>query len=557
MIGKRMKHAQRYQEIISAFLRNGFGFLIKDLGLLERLPFQKKVISDKNSRNRTTGERLRLMLQELGPTFVKLGQMASTRRDILPEDIIFELEKLQDQVSPFSFQQVRQIIEEELGDDLENLYVEFDDKPLATASIGQVHMARLHTNERVAVKIQRPHIRPLVKTDLEILDDLARIMESRIERAKRYQLREIIEEFSKSLSLELDYQTEGRNSEKISRPSSEDETIKVPRVYWSHTTAKVLTMEYINGVKVNNLSRLEEEGYNRKVIAERIAHSMLHQILIEGFFHGDPHPGNIVILPGDRIVWMDFGMVGRLSANMQNQFALLALSMKSGSTNGIIKAISEMGVIPIETDMSALQVDIDELRDKYYDVPLSQISLGGAVTDLLSVAYKHQIMIPAELTMLAKALLTVEALVEMLDPDFSIMNAAEPFGKQLLKERYNPKKIAANAWEHLTEYTEILADLPKKLREVASTIQKGKMRLEITIPELNIFLNKMDRISNRLSFAIVVLAFSIIMVGLIIGSSISGQASLLWKLPVIEIGSCIALLMFLWLIFAIFKSGRF
>lgn len=557
MIGKRMKHAQRYQEIISAFLRNGFGFLVKDLGLLERLPFQKKVISDKNSRNRTTGERLRLMLQELGPTFVKLGQMASTRRDLLPEDIIFELEKLQDQVSPFSSQQVRQIIEEELGDDLENLYVEFDDKPIATASIGQVHIARLHTNERVAVKVQRPHIRPLVKTDLEILDDLARIMESRIERAKRYQLREIIEEFSKSLSLELDYQTEGRNSEKISRPSSEDETIKVPRVYWSHTTAKVLTMEYINGVKVNNLSRLEEEGYNRKVIAERIAHSMLHQILIEGFFHGDPHPGNIVILPGDRIVWMDFGMVGRLSANMQNQFALLALSMKSGSTNGIIKAISEMGVIPFDTNMSAFQVDIAELRERYYDVPLSQISLGGAVTDLLAVAYKHQIMIPAELTMLAKALLTVEALVEMLDPDFSIMNAAEPFGKQLLKERYNPKKIAANAWEHLTEYTEILADLPKKLREVASTIQKGKMRLEITIPELNIFLNKMDRISNRLSFSIVVLAFSIIMVGLIIGSSISGQASLLWKLPVIEIGSCIALLMFLWLIFAIFKSGRF
>lgn len=557
MIGKRMKHAQRYQEIISAFLRNGFGYLVKDLGLLERLPFQKKVISDKNSRNRTTGERLRLMLQELGPTFVKLGQMASTRRDILPEDIIFELEKLQDQVSPFSFQQVRQIIEEELGDDLENLFSEFDETPLATASIGQVHRARLHTNERVAVKVQRPHIRPLVKTDLEILDDLARIMESRIDRAKRFQLREIIEEFSKSLTLELDYQTEGRNSEKISRPSINDETIKVPRVYWSHTTAKVLTMEYISGVKVNNLSRLEAEGYDRKVIAERIAHSMLHQILIEGFFHGDPHPGNIIILPGDRIVWMDFGMVGRLSANMQNQFALLALSMKSGSTNGIIKAISEMGVIPFDTDMSALHVDIDELRDRYYDVPLSQISLGGAVSDLLTVAYKHQIMIPAELTMLAKALLTVEALVEMLDHEFSIMNAAEPFGKQLLKERYNPKKIAANAWEHLTEYTEILADLPKKLREVASTIQKGKMRLEITIPELNIFLKKMDRISNRLSFAIVVLAFSIIMVGLIIGSSISGQASLLWKLPVIEIGSCIALLMFLWLIFAIFKSGRF
>lgn len=556
-MGRRMKHAQRYQEIISALLRNGFGYLVKDIGLIELLPLPKKVISDKKARQKSTGERLRLMLQELGPAFVKLGQMASTRRDLLPDDITAELEKLQDQVSPFSFAQVRQIVEEELGDSLDKLFAEFSETPLATASIGQVHLARLHTKERVAVKVQRPHIKPVVETDLEILDDIARMMEQRLSWAKRYQIRDIIEEFSKSLRRELDYQEEGRSGDKIARQFQGNHAVRVPAVYWDCTTRKVLTMEYINGIKVSQIDRLDTEGYDRKVIAERTASSLLHQILMEGFFHGDPHPGNIVVLPGNTIAWMDFGMTGRLSPHMKSQFAALVLSMKSGSTQGIIKAISEMGVIPPEADMTALELDVEDLKEKYYDVPLSRISLGNAVNDLLAVAYAHRIQIPADLTILAKALLTMESLLEQLDPEFSIMNAAEPFGKQLLKERYHPKKLALDAWTQLSEYADILTDLPRKLREVTATIQSGKLRTEITIPELQNLLVKMDRISNRLSFAIVVLAFSIIMVGLIIGSSIAGQSSVIWNIPALEIGSVIAFLMFIWLLYSILKSGRF
>jgi ubiquinone biosynthesis protein len=558
MFGKRMKHAQRYQEMMNVLLRNGFGYIIKDLGISEFMPIPKKKLkTDADLNPRRIGGRIRTCLQELGPTFIKMGQIASTRRDLIPEYIIEELEKLQDRVPPFPFHQVRQIIEEELGETIEAIFDEFDETPLAAASIGQVHYARLKTKEEVAVKIQRPNIRHIIETDLEILEDLARLMELRIDWAKRYQIRDMIEEFAKSLRQELDYRVEGRNAEKIANQFTGNPTIRIPKIYWDYSTKNVLTMEYIKGIRVNDLEKMDEEGYDRKGIAERLAHSILHQILMEGFFHGDPHPGNVLVLPGEVIALMDFGMVGRLSHDMKYQFASLVISLKNGNTDGIIKVISRMGLIPEDADMALLRSDIDELKDKYYDVPLSQISLGEAVNELFTVAFHHHIRIPADLTILGKALLTVEGVVESLDPEFSIMSVAEPFGERLMKDRYHPKKLAENAWSHIVEYTEIISDLPKKLREITSIMQQGKLRIEITIPELQLLLNKLDRISNRLSFSIVLLSFSIIMVGLIIGSSIGRQSTLLWRIPAIELGFGVAAVMFLWILYSIFKSGRF
>lgn len=558
MLGKRMKHAQRYQEIINVLLRNGFGYIVKDLGISEIMSIpNKKLNTDTDLNQGRIGGRIRSCLQELGPTFIKMGQIASTRRDLIPEHIIKELEKLQDRVPPFPFDQVRQIIEEELGDTLETIFDEFYEKPLAAASIGQVHYARLHSKESVAVKIQRPNIRHVIETDLEILEDLARLMELRIDWAKRYQLRDMIEEFAKSLRQELDYRTEGRNAEKIANQFIGNSAIRIPKIYWDFSTKNVLTMEYIEGIRVNDLKKMDEKGYNRKVIAERLAHSIFHQILMEGFFHGDPHPGNVLVLPGEVIALMDFGMVGRLDHDMKFQFASLVISLKRGNTDAIIKAVSRMGLIPEDADMALLRQDIDDLRDKYYDVPLSQISLGEAVNDLFTVAFHHRIRIPADLTILGKALLTVEGVVESLDPEFSIMSVAEPFGERLMKDRYHPKKLAENAWSHIVEYSEIISDLPKKLREITSIMQQGKLRIEITIPELHLFLTKMDKISNRLSFSIVLLSFSIIMVGLIIGSSIGRQSTLLWRIPAIELGFGVAAVMFLWILFSIFRSGKF
>ncbi|WP_340372985.1 AarF/ABC1/UbiB kinase family protein [Peribacillus sp. FSL E2-0218] len=555
MFGKRLKHAHRYQEIINAFLKNGFGYFVYRLGLSESKA-ATNLQPDENLNLRSIGERLQTILQSLGPTFIKLGQIASTRRDFVPEEIVRELEKLQDQVAPFPFDKVRKIVEAELGDSLENLFLEFQEKPLATASIGQVHAARLPSQEVVAIKVQRPDIMPTVETDLEILDDLARLMEARISWARRYQIRKMIDEFAKSLRAELDYNAEGRNGERIAKQFNHDQGLKIPRIHWEYSTKRILTMDFIQGIKINHYKQLDEEGYDRRIIAERLANSLLQQILIDGFYHGDPHPGNIIILPGNVVTLMDFGMVGRLEDDMKYQFASLVINLKRGSTNGLIKTLADMGLLTDETDMASLRADIDELRNKYYDIPLSQISLGGAVNDLFTVANRHHIQIPPEFTMLGKALLTMEAIVEELDPHFSIMKAAEPFGQRLFKERYNPKNIARNTWNQFIESAEAMAELPKDIKEVTGIIKKGKLRLDINIPELQVFLHKLDQISNRLSFSIILLAFSIIMVGLIIGSAIGGETLLLWKIPVIEIGFVVATLMFLLMLYTIFRSGK-
>lgn len=553
-----MRHISRYRDIVIALVRHGFGIVVEEIGFAHFLSFPQRLFFEtKGKDSKTTGERIRLVLQELGPTFVKLGQIASTRPDLLPEDIVRELEKLQDRVPPFSFQEVREIVQEELGGDLEEIFCHFEDSPLAAASIGQVHQAILCSGEKVAIKIQRPNITTVIETDLEILQDLATLAEHRLEWAARYQIRDMAEEFSKSLRAELDYTIEGRNAEKISNQFRDDSKIYVPKVFWEYSTKRVLTMEYIEGVKFNELEKLKQKGYNAKMLAESLAKAIFHQIFIDGFFHGDPHPGNVLVLPGEVIAFIDFGMVGRLTPEMKYHFSSLVIALMRQSTDGVIKAILLMGLVPDDVDMMQLRDDVEQLREKYYGVPLSQISLGKAVNDLFSVAFRHSIRIPAALTLLGKTLLTIEGVVEKLDPDFSILNIAEPFGRQLLKERLHPKSLAETAWKHVSDYGELLFDLPKHIKELTSLIKRGRLRLEIDIPELDLLLKKLDRISNRLSFSIVLLAFSIIMVGIIIGSSLGRQSTLLWKIPAIEIGFGVATLMFLWLLYSIFKSGRF
>jgi len=558
MVGKRMRHMSRYRDIAIALIRHGFGIVVEEIGFAPFLSLPQKMFFDaKEKEAKTTGERIRLVLQELGPTFVKLGQIASTRPDLLPEEIIRELEKLQDQVPPFSFEEVRNIVQQELGDDLNKIFRQFADVPLAAASIGQVHQAILHSGEKVAVKIQRPNIANVIETDLEILQDLAILAERRLEWAARYQIRDMVDEFSRSLRAELDYTIEARNAEKISNQFKNDPNIYIPKVFWEYSTKKVLTMEYVEGVKFNELERLKQNGYNLKKLAERLAKAIFQQIFIEGFFHGDPHPGNVLVLPREVIAFIDFGMVGRLNPEMKYHFSSLVIALMQQSTDGVIKSICQMGLVPDDVNLMQLRDDVEQLREKYYHVPLSKISLGEAVNDLFRVAFRHSIRIPRDLTLLGKTLLTVEGMVEKLDPDFSILDIAEPFGRQLLKERLRPKNVAEVVWKRVSDYGEMLIGFPKNMKELTSLIKQGKLHLEIDVPELDHFLKKLDQISNRLSFSIVLLSFSIIMVGIIIGSSMGRQSTLLWKIPAIEIGFGVATLMFVWLLYSIFKSGRF
>ncbi|WP_338448002.1 AarF/ABC1/UbiB kinase family protein [Niallia oryzisoli] len=556
MLGKRLKHAQRYQEISNAFLRNGFSHLVYRLGITKHNLPSKNQESDAQLSKKYAGIKLREVLQSLGPTFIKLGQIASTRRDLIPIEIAEELEKLQDQVSSFSFQQAREMIELELGETITQLFHSFSEIPLASASIGQVHEAVLHTGEKVAVKIQRPDIKPIVETDLEILDDLARLMEQKIAWAKTYQVRKIIEEFANSLRAELDYQIEGRNNERIAHQFTHKAEISIPTIYWHLSTKKILTMDLVEGIKVNNLKKLDEKGYNRKLIAERITESMLHQILIEGFFHGDPHPGNIYILPGNHIAFLDFGMVGRLSDETKYHFASLVINLQRKNTKGLLKAISAMGIHSEETDLTSLYNEIDEFVMKYSDVPLSKLSIGTALNDLLTIIHLHHIQIPSDLTVLGKTLLIIEGVVKDLDPDLSIMDTVKPFGEKLIRHRFEPKKVIQGTLNELVENLQLLSKVPKSLKDLTATVQKGKLHFEVSVPEFKQFLLRLDKISNRLAFSIILLSFSILMVGLIIGGAIAGQRNLIWEFPAIEIGSIVATLMFLFILYAILKSGR-
>ena len=428
--------------------------------------------------------------------------------------------------------------------------------PLATASIGQVHVAHLPSGEKVAVKVQRPDIRPTMETDLAILSDLARFLEDNTDWAKTYHLREMILEFSRSLQDELDYRMEGRNSERIAKQFEEDPSVHVPKVHWEVSTGKVLTMEMVRGVKANDLEKLDAGGYDRKLIARRIVDSMFHQILDEGFFHGDPHPGNIYILPENVVSYLDFGMVGRLDNELKYHFASLLIHLQEGNTEEMIETFAAMGILSEETDLQTFTRDIADLQRKYYDVSLNEVSLGAIFVELFQVAYHHHIVIPSEISIFGKAILTLEGLIAKLDPELSIMEAVEPFGKKLMWERYHPKHLFENSWKDFVENIEILTNLPKDLKAITTTIRKGKLQLDINVQQVQVFLRRLDRISNRLSFSIILLSFSILMVGLIIGSAIAGQTNVLWQFPIIEAGSIIAALMFLFMIYSIFRSGR-
>ena len=559
MIEKRFRHLQRYKDIIVAFSRNGLGFLLEQLGLnnLHIIPRRKYQERKANVEEKTLGERIRLILEELGPTFIKVGQMASTRPDLLTDDIIDELEKLQTHAPPFPFQEAKAIIEAELGVPVGEVFAKIDREPLAAASIGQVHLGVLMSGEHVAIKVQRPNIANKIATDFEILKELASLAELRIEWAAKYRAREVVDEFAMMISKELDYLVEAQNSKRIQKQFSDDGLVKVPNIFEQYSTSKVLVMEYIEGVKLSEIIEGASAQFDPRKIADHLARLTFEQVLINGFFHADPHPGNILVREDNQIVLLDFGMVGRLTQAMKENFGMMLIHMIQEDTAGMVEYLLKMGDTPETVDHSALQDDVDLLMDKYYRVALSEISLADAIRELFHIIQKHQISLSPDYTTLAKTLLTLEGTIEQLDPDLSIVEVAKPFGQQLMRERYRPKRLVSEAIGQIHDYIELFSEFPDQVKKVSSVVKNGRVRFEVTTPDLDKILKKLDRISNQLSFAIVMLAFSIIMVGLIIGTALVGESTVLWSIPAIEIGSFVAAFMFLWLIYSIFKSGRF
>ncbi|GAE93954.1 ubiquinone biosynthesis monooxygenase UbiB [Gracilibacillus boraciitolerans JCM 21714] len=329
-----------------AFSRNGFGYVVKELGLDQLFPLPRRLIVKRKQEeySKSVGIRIRSFLEELGPAFIKIGQMASTRPDLIPADVIKELEQLQDQISPVSWEEIRTILERELAAPLEDIFQDFDKSPIGVASIGQVHKATLKSGETVAVKVQRPSIEKTIHTDLEILHELADRAEDRLKSAAKYQIKDMITEFSKAIKEELDFINEGRNADLMARQFSDDKDLIIPKIYWPYSTKKVLTMEFIEGIKLNDLEALEKNGYATEQLAEKLVQVIFYQIFKDGFFHADPpHNGNVLALTGNRIALMDFGMAGRLSPEMKTHLASLIMAMVKQDSHDMIRAIKKMG----------------------------------------------------------------------------------------------------------------------------------------------------------------------------------------------------------------------
>ncbi|SEU12724.1 ubiquinone biosynthesis protein [Paenibacillus sp. NFR01] len=553
----RIRHAGRYRTIAMALMRHGFGYMVEEMGLYHLLSLPRRMVTHETHMSLTLGERIRLVLEDLGPTFIKIGQLASTRSDLLPDSIIQELVKLQDNVPPFSAETARNILEQELDEHLDAVFSYFEKMPLAAASIGQVHRAVLHNGQQVAVKIQRPGILRTMTRDLEIIRDLCVLAEKRLDWAKQYGLTQMVAEFSRSLLAELDYTQEGRSAERIAAQAPGTAEVYIPAIYWDYSSSRVLTMEYVQGITLNRREELLQQGIKLKKVAEQLVDIMLNQIFIHGYFHADPHPGNVMLLEGGKLALIDFGMVGRLSEDMRDSLSSLIIALMRRSTDAMVRAILRLGVLPGDVNQSALHDDMDRLREAYYDIPFQQVSIGQALNDLFGIARKHRLMIPPDLTMLGKTMLTLEGVVADLDPAFSIVQMAEPFGRRLARQRFSGTRLQRKLVEGAADLAESVFELPFQVRRLSALLNKGKLKIDIGLPEMRNVERKLVRVGNRLSFSIVMLAFSIIMAALIIGSSLRGDSSVIWSFPTVEVGSVVALLMFIWLLFSIFKSGRF
>ncbi|MBM7623220.1 ABC1 kinase family protein [Sporohalobacter salinus] len=554
-LGRHYRHIQRYRKIAEVLIRNGFGYLLDSLDLYQFLPLSRRLNLDdkKEIEELSREERLRLVLEELGPTFIKLGQLLSTRPDLIPQKYIRELTKLQDDIPPFSFDLVLEQIEEELNQPPDKVFANIEKEPLAAASIGQVHKAVLQDGQQVVIKVQRPEIKDIIETDLDIIFSLAEIIDDRVIADDFLDPVEIASEFDRIIKKELNYQIEARNTERFRKNFADEQEIKVPKVYWELSNKKLLVLEYIEGVK---LSKIVSEGKNRdrKKLAQIGANSFMKQVLVDGFFHGDPHPGNILVTSQQEVAFIDFGIVGRIDEDTMEEIADLFLAVIDRDIDKMVDTLLELGMLTQKINHRALKRDIGELLDEYYGSDLKEIDISRIINQMLALAFKYRVQLPADFILLGKALMTVEGIGRELDPEFNVLAVAKPFAYQLLKERFHPKRIFKEVFGDARQLYQFLVHAPKQLERILRSLERQDFGIELKHIGLEKLIAKLDVITNRLSVSIIVSA-------LIIGSSFIIQLEkgpTLFGLPIIGLsGYLLAGFFGLWLVISILRSGRF
>jgi len=545
----------RAREIAEILIKNGLGFVAEQLGLTQFLSaWRRRRVdgADARSSARSVSERVRHTLEDLGPTFIKIGQVLSGRADLLPAEYIAELSKLLDAAPAVPLEQIVARVQEELGAPLEKVFAAFDPEPIASASIGQVHRATLHDGQRVVVKVQRPDIERTVHADLDLLLRQARFLERRSTRARDAHLVEIVEELSQALRDELDYTVEARNADRLRRNLAADARVIIPQVYWDHSTRRVLTLEALEGLKLTDPQQLRAEKYDLAAVAETTVDLYLHQVFVDGFFHADPHPANVLVCH-DRIGLVDFGMVGQLMPRTKNMLGALLLALLAQDSQEVVGVILRLGAASSTTDPAAMERDMQRLFTRFYGLPLEMLPVGDLLQEMLAAAFKHRIHLPPDLALLARVVIVLEGVALSLDPTFNLAEMAKPFGKQLLRERFSLQRLQDEALQTLNSAGRMVRDLPRQASSLMDRVQDGRVTLGIDLRQLEQLMARLDSMVSRLAFGLVVAA-------LIIGSAIviHGRATewlfLGLRLPIAHISFVLAAIMGLWLLFSILRS---
>ena len=547
-----LRRVRRYREIARVLGGHGFGFLLDYLGITSVLALPARLLRrhEEPPARPTVPVRVRRVLESLGPTFIKIGQLLSTRPDLIPPDLLQELAVLQDQIPPVPTAEIRALVARELGRSFEEVFAAFDDQPVASASIGQVHRAVLRDGGQVVVKVQRPGIADIIRVDLDILAEVAGILDRRSPWANLYDFSEAVGEFAETIREELDFRLEGQNADRFQRNFTDDPRVRFPRVYREYTTGNMLVLEFIDGTKITEVERLEEAGLNRPELAGTLVQSLLKQAFVDGFFHGDPHPGNILVDGHGKIVFLDLGMVGYLDGRTRTKLAGLILGIVKRRPARIVAAMSSLGIAPPGADPARLQRDVERAVGRYYHVPLQELDMRVIMQSLLEIAFRHRLRIPTDLTLLVKALSIVEGIARRLDPSLSLVEVAEPFGRVLVRQKLSWGELEDWYRNDLLEYGKTLLGLPVRINKALDRLNQGQLTMRHLHEGLSPIVERLTGMINRL-------AMSILAASIIIGTSLlegtKGETEI-FHLPVGRLGLLAALVMGLWLLFSILRS---
>jgi ubiquinone biosynthesis protein len=556
VIGRTYRHLNRYRQILAVFLSYGFGDLLDLLKLDQYIEAGIKLISRERAapvNRHSRAVRIRMAIEELGPTYVKFGQILSTRPDLIPMDLVNELARLQDNVPPCGFDEISAVVEKELGVGPDEAFAEFESEPLASASIGQVHRAVLEGGDPVAVKIQRPGMKKIIEVDLEIMLHLATLMERHIEEFAFYRPVKIVEEFARALEKEIDYTLEAASMERVASYYVDDPDVYIPKVYRQATTSKVLVMEFVDGIKISDIDKLKGNGLDLKTITRKGADFYLDQIFKHGFFHADPHPGNIYILPGEVICLFDFGMMGTVDLHTREDFVDLIDNVVHKRATKTIRVLLKLTEWDHEPDMRRLEKDATEFMESYLFKSLQEIQIGKLLNRLMDLASRHRLRIPPDTFLMMKALATIEGVARMLDPEFDMTSRTVPFIEGVKLARFRPERITEDILRFGSEMLHFLDRFPKDLLQITRQIRRQKLVVRFVNEGQDDLIAAHHQISNRI-------AFSIIIAALLVGSAlivISKTPPLFYGISLIGIiGFLFAAVMGIWLLIAIIRKGR-